>query len=154
MLETTETNERIQLRMSATLENVEAADDLLAAYLDARQVPVDLFAIRILLREGLCNAVIHGSGKDPDKIVRLEARTDSTSLTLTIEDSGPGFDWLGRAQPLDVVGDGGRGVPLMEIYADKVEFNEKGNVVSMRRNFIEAHASCGDTSSNSSEDKQ
>ncbi len=136
MVELIERGNKVQMRMPAVLEDIDELDDRVVAYLTARRVPVDIFAVRILLREALMNAVIHGSGKDTRKIVHAELELDSEGLTLLIRDSGCGFDWQAHAGQFNVLdGDGGRGVALLDVYADNVTYNDKGNEVVLRKNF-------------------
>ena len=124
------------MRMPAVLESIDEVDDRVVAYLTALQAPVDIFAVRILLRESLMNAVTHGSGKDAGKHVYAELEVDTDGLTLTVRDSGSGFSRENRTSDFDVLdGDGGRGVALMSVYADEMTYNDKGNEVVLRKNF-------------------
>ncbi len=136
MFEVIGTEDRFQIEMSATLEGIDRADEQLVAYLRANDVAVDVFGLRILLRESMLNAVTHGRGKDSDKTVRLDLAVDSTGVTLTVEDSGPGFAWSDHSQAFDDLdGDGGRGLALMRIYSDEMSYNEQGNQVVLRKCF-------------------
>ncbi len=135
MIEVTQTDSGLALRMAATLDAIDEADDCVTAYLRSHEVPVDEFAARILLREALLNAVTHGSEKDPGKTVTLGLVLDGHGLTMTVEDSGAGFAWRDRSKTLDVLADGGRGLALMETFSDSMEFNERGNRVVLRKEF-------------------
>lgn len=126
---------RLAVRMGATLENIDRADEDVSRFLSDRSVPVDLFAMRILVREALMNAVIHGSGKDQQRTVRLDIELGADEVVLTTEDSGPGFRWAERGSEIDILGDGGRGLALMHIYSSAVTFNESGNRVVLRRAY-------------------
>lgn len=128
------------LTMSATLANIDEADQALVAFLDEVSVPVDRFTVRILLREALLNGVTHGSNTDPSRLVLMDVSIDERGLTLTVEDSGPGFIWQNREATFDIVGDGGRGLALMRIYSTHMEFNDKGNRVTLRKDFAPAAA--------------
>ena len=136
MVDFIERGDKVQMRMPAVLEDIDEVDDHVVAYLTTKRVPVDIFAVRILLREALMNAVTHGSGKDFGKSIYAELEIDSEGLTLLVRDSGRGFDWQAYTGQLDVLdGDGGRGVALLGVYSDKVTYNDKGNEVVLRRNF-------------------
>ena len=125
----------IRLELPATLAAIDAADAQVTRYLTEAGVPVDRFAVRILLREALLNAVIHGSGQDPQKAVRLALTLEPDAVVLTVEDQGPGFAWEERDTTFDIVGDGGRGLALMQTYASSVTFNQRGNCVVLRRRW-------------------
>ena len=89
--------------------------------------------MRILVRESLLNAVIHGSGKDASKTVTVDVIVDAQSITLHVEDEGPGFSPPTREVAFDILGDGGRGLPLLQIYSDELQWNDRGNRVSVRK---------------------
>ncbi len=93
-----------------------------------------LFAIRLALDEALTNAVRHGNASDPTKNVTVEFTPEPHQLVITIEDEGPGFapedvpdptaeENLGRPH--------GRGVMLMRAYMTDVQFNDRGNRVTL-----------------------
>lgn len=145
MFETTESETKLHVRMSATLENIDRADDATVLFLKSRDVPVDMFAVRILLREGMLNAVVHGSGQDPDLPVTMDVELDPEGVGLTIEDTGPGFIWQNRSACFDLMGDGGRGLPLMQMYSSRMAFNDSGNKVSFWRKYREAEVCQGAT---------
>lgn len=123
------------IRMAATLENIDRADEQVSAFVDELPAAVDRFAVRILLREAVLNAVVHGSGQDARQVVQVEASTDDDGLVITVADDGPGFVWHDRDCSFDITGDGGRGLALMQMYASEVTFNERGNRVTLRRPY-------------------
>lgn len=93
-----------------------------------------LFAIRLALDEALTNAVRHGNASDPSKNVTVEFTPAPQHFSITIEDEGPGFvpddipdptaeENLGRPH--------GRGVMLMRAYMTDVQFNDRGNRVTL-----------------------
>lgn len=88
------------------------------------------------VHEALTNAVIHGNGRDPRLSVRLAYWLQGREVWIEIEDEGHGF---GRDTVADPTADdriqrvGGRGILLMEHYMDSVQFNARGNCVTMVR---------------------
>lgn len=138
MLDIRKTNRALRLTMSASLEIIDEADDCFAAYLKEMHLPVDLFIVRMLLRESLLNAVTHGSGTDPAKTVSFTCKHDKTKLIIQVTDSGPGFDWQAREAYSHNLEEDGRGLVLMEIYADSIEHNKKGNQVTLTKYFSKA----------------
>lgn len=93
------------------------------------------FAVQLLLREALNNAVLHGSAQDPAKQVRLDLHISADALCLAVEDEGPGFDWRSiLANPLaGQTQECGRGLQIYRFYADRVEFNSSGSRVVLTR---------------------
>ena len=127
--------DNLVLRMAATYANIDMADARARRFLEAAQVPVDMFAVRILLREALLNAVMHGSGCDAGKEVRLRVWREPAGVALEVEDDGGGFVWQECNQEMNITGDGGRGLALMHMYASEVQFNALGNHVTLRRAY-------------------
>lgn len=121
------------LQMAATLENIDRADHHLTRYLMVQEISGDHFALRILLREALANAVIHGSGEIPLNIVTLALRIEGHQVSMKVCDSGPGFDWRQPRINNSTLEEGSRGLALMRIYADRVTFNEAGNEVTLEK---------------------
>lgn len=96
-----------------------------------------LFGIRLALDEALTNAVRHGNASDPSKNVTVDYTAEPDRLVVVIEDQGPGFclddvpdctaeENLGRPH--------GRGVMLMRAYMTDVQFNDRGNRVTLIKN--------------------
>lgn len=133
MFEVNELANGLECRFSAVLSQIDRADELLTAFLENRQVAVDAFAMRILLREALLNAITHGSGDDPAKQVTMTVTLEAEGVELVVQDDGAGFTWQSRDCALDVEGDGGRGIPIMQIYSDTMYYNQAGNRVTLSR---------------------
>jgi serine/threonine-protein kinase RsbW len=93
------------------------------------------FAVAMLLREGLNNAVLHGRpGSSPGRM-RCCIRSGRKWVQIEIEDDGSGFDWRSRmARQAAGIGEcHGRGLQIYKLYADEVGFNRRGNRVRLRR---------------------
>jgi anti-sigma regulatory factor (Ser/Thr protein kinase) len=94
----------------------------------------DLFAVLLLLREGLANAVLHGSENDAGKTVTCDLCIHADDLTLDIVDQGPGFDWRSVfAHPPDPDCSSGRGLQIYLLYADQIDYNACGNHITIVR---------------------
>ena len=80
------------------------------------------------------NAIIHGNKKDESKSVEIEISFKRSILRISVEDEGMGFkpkEIPDPTKPENIENLSGRGVFLMSKLADKIEFNEKGNKVTM-----------------------
>lgn len=96
----------------------------------------DLFGIELALEESLSNAIRHGNRLDESKSVFVECKVSPQRFWLKVRDQGAGF------QP-DAVPDctaagnlecaGGRGVALMKAYMNRVDYNKRGNCVTMEK---------------------
>ena len=77
------------------------------------------------LSEALANAIIHGNKIDPEKFVDLKIQIYKDRMVLKIKDRGKGFDYTKLPNPLkpeNIKKPSGRGVYLMSVLVDKVEF--------------------------------
>lgn len=91
-------------------------------------------SIGLALVEGLTNAMEHGSKWDPDSFIKVKVTAASERLEVTISDQGAGFKWQDLPDPTDINNlllERGRGVFLMRTVMDEVNYNPKGNVVTL-----------------------
>jgi serine/threonine-protein kinase RsbW len=106
------------------------AAELCAAGYSAR----DVFCMRLAVEEALVNGIRHGNQCDPCKSVEFTYHIGPDQVVVSVEDQGPGFDPAELPDPLDVENlerSCGRGVFLMRQYMTWVEFNERGNRVTL-----------------------
>jgi CheY-like chemotaxis protein len=68
-----------------------------------------------------------------DRRIHIDAKITPERLEVKVADEGPGFD-VSKAQALLDGLDGGRGLRLMRILMDEVQFNPKGNEVTLVKN--------------------
>lgn len=88
----------------------------------------------IALDEAFVNAVKHGNKNDPTKLVRITAELSPQEARFTVEDEGEGFDVEQIPDPRDpdnLFKTSGRGVLLIYNIMDKVEYNARGNRLTM-----------------------
>jgi len=96
------------------------------------------FAIELLLRESLANAVLHGSDGDATKTIRCVLRMRPARFLLVLRDEGTGFDWRAAWRRSSGSGEvGGRGLEILRLYASRVRFNRSGNMVAIQKRFEE-----------------
>lgn len=128
--------EKAVLSLVNTREDIERAENALMGaltrfgYADAAR-----FAVRLAMEEGLVNAFRHGHKNLPATTpVRFEFTVSAASVTLDIEDQGPGFDPTKVKDPtldenLEIPT--GRGLLLMRAYMASVDYLGRGNRVRM-----------------------
>ncbi len=90
--------------------------------------------LRVGLSEALANAMLYGNCRDPRKRVRIEARITPDEIQVRVTDEGHGFNPDKLADPTSSPNRariGGRGIFLIRQMMDHVEFNEKGNSITM-----------------------
>ena len=90
--------------------------------------------ILIATIEAANNAILHGNGSNPEKIVDIEITFKSPELKIKVTDEGSGFSpekVPDPTTPENIETLNGRGVYLMSRLADKIKFSKKGNSVTM-----------------------
>jgi serine/threonine-protein kinase RsbW len=88
----------------------------------------------VALDEAFVNAVKHGNHNDPRKLVRITAELSSKEARFTVEDEGQGFNVQEIPDPRDPANlfkASGRGVLLIYNIMDEVQYNERGNRLTM-----------------------
>jgi len=96
----------------------------------------DKFSIQMAMEEAVMNAIKHGNGCDPTKMVDINLGFDAQTFEATITDCGCGFDPEKVPDPTADENLGrtcGRGVMLMKNFVDSVEYNELGNQVRLKK---------------------
>ena len=111
-------------------------DDVIQALAEFGWAQSDQFAVHMALEESISNGIRHGNKEDPAKRVAVECRVGKQDFWARICDEGPGF------RPDDVPDccsdecldlPGGRGLALMFAYMTRVEYNERGNCVTLEK---------------------
>jgi serine/threonine-protein kinase RsbW len=88
----------------------------------------------VALDEAFVNAVKHGNKFDSGKMIRISADITPQEARFTVEDEGEGFDVNAIPDPLDpenLFRASGRGVLFIYNIMDEVEYNERGNRITM-----------------------
>ncbi len=94
------------------------------------------FGVHLAVEEALVNAVRHGNRFDTSKRVDVDLRVSPDRVFVEIADEGEGFQPDELPDPTreeNLEKPTGRGVMLMRNFMDRVEFNERGNQVTMEK---------------------
>jgi len=105
---------------------------------ERRATDQEVFSIRLALEEALVNAIKHGNQLDRAKKVYISYRFLPDRLEVQITDEGLGFDPEDVPDPTAVENlerPCGRGLMLMRHYMTQVNYNARGNSVSMTKVF-------------------
>jgi len=90
------------------------------------------FDINLLLSEALTNAYVHGNKKDKALPIYLRVMVKNDYAVFEIEDSGVGFVNVQIPEEIseeDLLKEHGRGLFLINCFADKVEFVESTLII-------------------------
>lgn len=93
-----------------------------------------LFDIRLCVEETVRNAVEHGSPQGEESDIKISYTVKGGKFVFVVEDEGSGFDPMKVPDPTkkeNIMKTGGRGVYLVRRLMDKVEFNKKGNRITL-----------------------
>ncbi|MFP4015028.1 MAG: SpoIIE family protein phosphatase [Chitinispirillaceae bacterium] len=91
-------------------------------------------AMKISLPELMINAINHGNKKDYFKKVIVGHIISPREVVVSVLDEGEGFDPGAVPDPTleeNIMKDSGRGLFIARNYCDKIEWNEKGNRVTI-----------------------
>ncbi len=129
----------IEFIFPSVVKNIDYACEESTRYLrsEITNIGDQLFAINLVIREGLTNAIRHGNKGDPQKQVRfLLSIKKGPSLFMEIADQGDGFDWKKETGKVpDDDKEHGRGIQIMRMYFDDYVYNEKGNILYLKKNI-------------------
>ena len=124
-------------RLSRTIlsrpERVEALCRELRSLLRAKRLGKIAFRVELIARECLVNAVKHGNHGEEQKRVTMRLWFAREDIRLQVGDEGEGFNWrrVLRRRPAGPRETTGRGLGLMGVYAERVRFNARGNLITL-----------------------
>lgn len=101
-------------------------------FLAADDVPM----LCICLDEAFANAIRHGNGQDPSKLVRVRVAVDPVRWFVACDDDGDGFDANAVPDPTTEAGlmaESGRGVRIMNAWLDQLAYYRGGRTILMAR---------------------
>ena len=132
-----------EIEIPSTLDNLPLVDEFIERKLKKLKVKKDqIVNIAISVSEAVTNAVVHGNKNDTNKKVKISLKVDTSSVEVTVEDEGGGFDPTCVESPIEedrLMKEAGRGILILKALMDKVEFlcePEKGTKVKMIK-FLE-----------------
>ncbi len=128
-----------RLKIESRMSNLRVIENAIDEMTGAIGVNQDNYGkILVATLEAVNNAIVHGNKSISHKLVDVEIEFDENQIKITVTDEGEGFDPKkipDPTMPENIEELSGRGVFLMTKLADSIEFNEKGNSVTM--NFKE-----------------
>ncbi len=92
------------------------------------------FNFRTALAEALGNAIRHGTGEDPTRIVRVRVELGRDVVRIHVTDDGSGYDRAhlpDPTRPENLEREDGRGLFVIRHLVDDVAFNAKGNGICL-----------------------
>jgi serine/threonine-protein kinase RsbW len=128
-----------QLELPSDIEGVHIIEKLIETICSTYKLSEDHYGnILVAVTEAVNNAIYHGNKADPAKKVHVGFKTSPTTISFSVRDEGPGFDFKNLPDPTDpanIEKPSGRGIFLMKHLADDVEFSDDGTSVSLSFNM-------------------
>ena len=118
-------------------EKGRAIGDILAALASNGPIPgPERFRIQLCLDEAIQNAIRHGNGGDPSKVVDVRVSAIEDEQRILVRDQGPGFDPARVPDPREGEGlerESGRGLFILLEYMDGVRYYDGGRTLVLVR---------------------
>lgn len=131
-----------RLRIESRMTNLRAVENAVDEITNQLGIKQDNYGkILVATLEAVNNAITHGNKANPEKFVDLEISIKGNEMSVKVTDEGKGFDPTtipDPTMPENIEELSGRGVFLMTKLADSINFNDKGNSVTMK--FKEVNA--------------
>jgi len=128
----------VDVLVASTVEAISpVVDELMELFRTGCCPPEQEFGVEMALREALANAIVHGNRQDLGKRVRVCCACDlKRGILIVVKDQGEGFDPPKIPSPVvgqNIHSEHGRGIYLINLLMDEVEFRRGGTEVHIRK---------------------
>ncbi len=124
-----------QIVIESRISNISIVERLVDEVSEKTSLNSDLYGkILVATLEAVNNAIIHGNNNDPTKPVVIDVDVETNQVSISIKDTGNGFNYLDIPDPtlpVNIENVSGRGVFLMTKLADQVIYNDNGAHVEL-----------------------
>lgn len=128
-----------KITIHSNLKNIRHVVDEVLGYLQSIKTEESLiFDIRLSLEEALINAIRFGNRLNENLTVDVDFTHNGNKIIIAVEDKGKGFDYRNLPDPTreeNLLKLKGRGIFLIRHLMDNVEFNKKGNRITMTKHL-------------------
>lgn len=125
--------------IESRIENINKIEKIIDEVSEEAKINSEVYGKMLIATvEGVNNAIVHGNKEDDSKTVKVEFIIVDDTISIFIEDEGPGFNFYNVPDPTtpeNIENIHGRGVYLMKHLADDVIFHGKGNRVEIKFNL-------------------
>jgi sigma-B regulation protein RsbU (phosphoserine phosphatase) len=133
-------NDPVYLQFISYFEEMDRATSFIMSAMDSLgYADENIRKMKIILTELFANAIYHGNKGDHSKKVIVGHTIDKDKVIISIMDEGDGFDPSMIPDPTlpeNLIKDCGRGIYIVRNYTDKIEFNKKGNRVTITKYHV------------------
>jgi serine/threonine-protein kinase RsbW len=124
-----------RIRIESSIENLRIVENAIDEATNLIGISQDNYGkVLVSAMEAVNNAILHGNRSNPQKMVDIEISSIKGQLNITVTDEGQGFrpeSVPDPTTPENIEALNGRGIYLMSHLADKIQYSEKGNSVTM-----------------------
>jgi serine/threonine-protein kinase RsbW len=124
-----------QLTIESDITNLNMVENAIDSLTNEIGISQDNYGkILVAVLEAVNNAIIHGNKADSKKTVEIDFWVKKKDLNISVTDKGKGFkpaEVPDPTKPENIEAINGRGIFLMSKLADEIEFNKRGNSVTM-----------------------
>ena len=123
------------LSFSSHVRNLSLAEGLIEALAEEDLINEAVFGnVMVAITEAVLNAMNHGNGNDPSKMVTIKLFIEKETLSIEVSDEGPGFDYENLPDPTapeNLEKTSGRGIFIIQNLSDETTFEENGSRIIM-----------------------
>ena len=120
--------EKYHLEIASDPNNLITVEEFVNYFCKDLNLPNEKLSDFLLaVTEATTNAIIHATKFYPEKKVTIDVDVGESKLVVKVKDEGEGFDpeeIPDPTEPENLLKDHGRGVYLMRVYMDKLEYNK------------------------------
>jgi serine/threonine-protein kinase RsbW len=129
-----------KINIESEINNLRIVENVIDEITSKAGITKDSYGkILVSALEAVNNAIVHGNKSDPEKKVEIEIELNNRNLRIKVTDEGKGFrpeEVKDPTVPENIEEINGRGIYLMSHLADSIEYNDKGNMVTIIFNDI------------------
>ncbi len=129
-----------RIQIGSEIDNLRIVENIIDETTNEIGITKDSYGkILVSALEAVNNAIVHGNRSNPEKSVDIEITLIKRNLSIKVKDEGKGFrpeDIKDPTLPENLEELSGRGIYLMSHLADRIEFSEKGTMVTIIFNDI------------------
>ena len=127
------------MQISSEIKNIRIASAEVIDYIKKAKANISkdtLFDVKLCIEEAVRNAILHGNKSNAKLPVEISYVIKKNRIKITIRDKGEGFNVNNLPNPTNMKNlykESGRGVYIIQRLMDRVDYNEKGNCVTMEK---------------------